>query len=174
MPPSIGLAILKTWCNGWITDTRFNVSPNPPCRLGCDPAVHGNSDRLNHYLSCPRLWKATLDTYRKVTAVKIHHTRSNALCLIPPWSQPKAPEQLIRHLAFCLQIALDTYQSLSNHQKSSPLNNLFQEISEECLESYARDAARKLNAIIKLPNFHPKKKNDERPHAVYSASGSSY
>ena len=162
MPPSIGLAILKTWCNGWITDTRFNVSPNPPCRLGCDPAVHGNSDRLNHYLSCPRLWKATLDTYRKVTAVKIHHIRSNALCLIPPWSQPNDPEKLIRNLALCLQIALDTYQSISNLQKSnshvanaSPNNN-YQEITDADLQSYARDSARKLNSIVKLPNLHPK------------------
>ena len=47
LPPSIGIAVLKTWCNGWITDSRFNVSPNPPCRLGCDPSEHGNNDRLN-------------------------------------------------------------------------------------------------------------------------------
>ena len=176
LPPSIGFAILKTWCNGWITDTRFNISHNPPCRLGCDPTVHGNNDRLKHYLSCPRLWKATFDTYRKVTATTIHHSVFNALCLIPPWSQTNDPEKHIRHLAFCLQIALDTYQSLSNHQKStpsvanSPNNNRFQEITEEDLESYARDAARKLNALIKLPNLHPRKTTCERPSVVYSSA----
>jgi hypothetical protein len=52
LSPSIGLAAVKTWTNGWITDSRVGASSTSPCRFGCDPTDPNNTDRQIHYLDC--------------------------------------------------------------------------------------------------------------------------
>ena len=44
--------IIKCWCNGWATSTRYHEEVRLPCLFGC---AH-KSDDLQHYLQCPHLF----------------------------------------------------------------------------------------------------------------------
>ena len=44
--------IWRAWCGGWTTTHRFHKATVLPCLFGCASGI----DKLEHYLSCPRLW----------------------------------------------------------------------------------------------------------------------
>jgi len=50
------MKVLKSWCNGWATSTRYHEEIRLPCLFGCN----NYSDSLEHYLQCSHiyaLWK---------------------------------------------------------------------------------------------------------------------
>ena len=69
LSPSIGLAAVKTWTNGWITDSRVGASSTSPCRFGCDTTDPDNTDRQTHHLDCKRLWNNIHRSHKSCTNV---------------------------------------------------------------------------------------------------------
>ncbi len=52
MPPCVIAAVLKTWCNGWVSLRRFGAACACPVRCGA------HDDRLRHLLACPLFLRA--------------------------------------------------------------------------------------------------------------------
>ena len=46
------MKVLKGWCNGWATSSRFHEDILLPCLFGC----RGCNDDLHHYMQCPILY----------------------------------------------------------------------------------------------------------------------
>jgi hypothetical protein len=71
MKPSIVLALLRTWFNGWTTSYRAH-SNKVSCIFGCDA-----EDRLLHYIVCQPLWSTI---YEKMKSKgEMSYARSLAL-----------------------------------------------------------------------------------------------
>ena len=75
LAPSIALNVLKTWANGWTTDTWFGVT-NSKCRFGCPHGV----DALRHYLDCRSLHNAILDAARALLQAGAACVQGLAVC----------------------------------------------------------------------------------------------
>ena len=94
----------------------------------------------------------------------------------PPSDRPNPPK--LRQEFWQQEMNIPS-QSLSNSQKknsrgiNAPIHTNYQELTDDEIEAYARDAARKLNTTIKLPSHHANAKitNDsERSSNLYSNS----
>ena len=46
------ICCVKTWCNAWTTSARMHDAQQMSCLFGCE----GESDNIQHYLKCERLW----------------------------------------------------------------------------------------------------------------------
>ena len=57
LTPATKFTLIRTACNAWRTATRFHSSPNK-CLFGCRQAP----DALPHYLICPTIRDAALNT----------------------------------------------------------------------------------------------------------------
>jgi hypothetical protein len=102
-----GAALVRTWTNGWITDSRVGASHTSPCRFGCDPYDPNNTDRQTHYPECERLWSNIHLAYKNYANTQLTHTRFHALCLIPPWEAEHPDPNVITHHIICLGAAVD-------------------------------------------------------------------
>jgi hypothetical protein len=161
LSPMFGAALLKTWTNGWITDSRVGASNASPCRFGCNPHNPNNTDRQLHYLECERLWKGIHRSYKKYANIQLTPSRFHALCIIPPWETDTTDPKVITHHLMCLGAAVDIYNSLSNRQKlqagkchakgrSKP-----HKVKKRNLEEEANEAFRRINRLKKIPKILP-------------------
>jgi hypothetical protein len=166
--------VVKTWTNGWITDSRVGASSTSPCRFGCDPTGPNNTDRQIHDLDCKRLWNNIHLSHKSCTNVQLKHTRFHALCLIPPWEAERPDPAAITHHAICLAAALDVFQTMSNQQKlhsgkcHARKEKSFQEIPNDTIRDHANEAFRRINRHQKIPTSRPT--SDQPPSPTTSPS----
>ena len=108
MSPSMGLSVIKTWCNGWVTDSRVGADASP-CRFGCDKG----HDRLQHYLTCPMLSgqiSKFLNSVSQETIASIHQRA----CLDPAGTTENTTNKII-----ACAIAVETYQLVAASQRKN-------------------------------------------------------
>jgi hypothetical protein len=161
LSPMFGAALLKTWTNGWITDSRVGASNASPCRFGCNPHNPNNTDRQLHYLECERLWKSIHRSYKKYANIQLTPSRFHALCIIPPWETDITDPKEITHHLVCLGAAVDIYNSLSNRQKlhagkcHAKGRTRPHKVKKRTLEEEANEAFRRINRLKKIPKILP-------------------
>ena len=61
------MAAVKTWSNSWSTSSRFHDGQIEHCILGC----RHSTDSLQHYISCPRLWRAVGHSVQGLVALHV-------------------------------------------------------------------------------------------------------
>ena len=54
------ICCVKTWCNAWTTSARMHDAQQMSCLFGCE----GESDNIQHYLRCERLWNPIFQRLR--------------------------------------------------------------------------------------------------------------
>jgi hypothetical protein len=152
LPPSVGLALFKAWCNGWVTDTRTGGC-NSPCRFGCPEEDPNNRDRPAHYIDCTILWSHIHNKLRTLTKIELPQDRFSSLALIPHWHPSNLPIHL-KAKAVCLTIATDIYQTVSAHQRqqqqrtTQPSNDNITRFGS--FTQYVDEAFRKLNRVLPI------------------------
>jgi hypothetical protein len=161
LSPMFGGALIRTWNNGWVTDSRVGASNASPCRLGCDPHNPNNTDRQVHYLECERLWKNIHRSYKKYANIQLTISRFHSLCIIPPWeSETTDPKEITHHL-MCLGAAVDTYNFLSNNQKlqagkcHAKGDKRPHKVKNCTIADAADEAFRRINRLNKIPKTQP-------------------
>ena len=167
LSPMFGTALLKTWTNGWITDSRVGASSTSPCRCGCDHDIPKNADRRDHYLECEPLWENIHHAYNNYANIQLTQSRHHSLCLIPPWeSETTDPKEITHHL-MCLGAAVDVYNHLSNRQKlqtgkcHAKGDTKLTKIDNRTIALSANEAVRRINKLKKNPKpQHPSAHNN--------------
>jgi hypothetical protein len=162
-----GAALLKTWTNGWITDSRVGASSTSPCRFGCDLDIPNNTDRLDHYLECEPLWENIHHAYNNYANIQLTHSRHHSLCLIPPWETETTDPKEITHHLLCLGAAVDVYNYLSNKQKlqsgkcHAKGDTKLTKVKNCTIAEHANEAFRRINRLKKIPKpQHPSVNNN--------------
>ena len=68
------MKVIKTWMNAWTTSSRIGGAHHIyPCLFGCSDVT----DRLGHYIECPRLFTLWKYMHRNLS---IHATKRWGLC----------------------------------------------------------------------------------------------
>jgi hypothetical protein len=131
--PSIGAALVRTWCNGWCTETRFGsvAAADSECRFGC--GAEGAADRLSHYLSCTRLWVPPLKAVRDLTGFCWKPSVIASLVLRKPTATFVDDDYEVRLQT--LAVVLDIYNTTAHAQMAGeerplPITVLFQRTDE--------------------------------------------
>ena len=161
LSPTFGVALIKTWNNGWITDSRVGASNASPCRFGCDPHNPNNTDRQLHYLECERLWKNIHRSYKKYANIQLTLSRFHSLCIIPPWETETTDPKEITHHLICLGAAVDAYNNLSNRQKlqsgkcHAKGDTRPHKVKNCTIADETDEAFRRINRLKKIPKIQP-------------------
>jgi hypothetical protein len=105
-----GWAVLRTWCNGWVTASRMGGKKRD-CVFGCCASDAAAFDSLRHYLLCPALWRPIIDEFAKACKWTWDVSVQNSLAL-RSGDEPHHHDQRTV-LISALTVAVDTYNVFS-------------------------------------------------------------
>ena len=165
LSPMFGAALIKTWDNGWITDSRVGASSTSPCRFGCDPHNPQQHRPTNTLLRVRKTLGNIHRSYKNYANIQLTLSRSHSLCIIPPWeSEATDPKEITHHL-ICLGAAVDVYNNLSNKQKLQSgkchaKGDTKPHKVDNCTIAVQTDEAfRRINRLKKIPKIQPPNAN---------------
>lgn len=118
LTPAVGWALVKSWCNGWNTDTRVAQTENSSCRF-CAFGGELGADRLSHLLECDLFWEPTLHSVSVEISTPLTLSPSLALCLQGP--EAAVSDETLQTHAQVLCIACDYYQTVAASQRVGKL-----------------------------------------------------
>ena len=104
LPPQVGWALVRLWCNGWPTSSRMGGKLQH-CIFGCQ-----GEDSLRHYITCPLLWEPVL---------KLCKMRGFTWTLSTWNSLALADTELVRAQLLAIVVASDAYNSFRCSADSS-------------------------------------------------------
>lgn len=142
MAPSLGVAVVRTWTNGWCTETRFGTETlaRSSCRFGCEEGA----DQHRHYACCHPLGVIVAKHVSDNTGTPWRTTQENFLCVGKGRDGGKEPTDARRAKIQALAVAVDVFNVTAKKQNAG---EEARPLPTQTLVTRVREAVRRLERV---------------------------